>query len=217
MDLSLKFPFFHTSDRDRESAVLGREKALMVDTMHGRYAQAVARGNVYIGASASGGIALIVPAATGGHPTLFNPKGSGVLLSVIKLTLGYVSGNNAPTCIEWALSNNCGAQPATGASGQLLTATKVAPVNARIGAPDNSKGYWSPTTNTFTAAPTFFATSGVSLFTGVAATAVAPFSLEANYDGALMVEPGNAISLCTQAATTTALFQVTVWWEEIPL
>ena len=33
--------------------------------------------------------------------------------------------------------------------------------------------------------------------------------------GDFVLAPGNAVSLCSQAATTTALFQVTVTWEEI--
>ena len=67
----------------------------------------------------------------------------------------------------------------------------------------------------FAAAPVFLRPTGLSLFTGVAATAVAPFTLRADYDGDLVIAPGTAISLCSQAATTTALFQVAVTWEEL--
>jgi hypothetical protein len=55
------------------------------------------------------------------------------------------------------------------------------------------------------------------LFTGVAATATAPFVLRAEYAGDFVLSPGNAASLCYQTTTTTALFQVTVSWEEIPI
>ena len=188
--------------------------AQVVAGAHGPYLESALRNRVYTGSSASGGIAIIAPATGGGHPTLWNPSDSGRYLSVIRLALGYVSGNNAPTCFEWAVTLNTGSAIATAAP--ILTGTRVAPVGIVGGALDN-KGVWIPTTNTFTAAPTFLCSAGLSLFTGVAATAVAPFTLRADYNGDLVIAPGVAISLCTQAATTTALFQVSVTWEEIPV
>ena len=72
--------------------------------------------------------------------------------------------------------------------------------------------------NTFTAAPVFLRPAGISLFTGVAATAVAPFVLRTDYDNdEFVIGPNTAICLCFQTTTTTALFQVAVTWEEISL
>lgn len=193
----------------------GQQGDGLVSELHGKYYNQNVRGNLWMGLSASTGIALIAPATGGGHPTLFNPVGSAVNLSLVRLTLGYVSGNNAPTCIEWASTLNAGSQAATGAA--ILTATAVAPTNCVIGGTGTNKVIWSPTVNTFTAAPVFVMPTGFSLFTGVAATATTPFTMIADYDGTLIVAPGAAISLCTQAATTTALFQVCVVWEAIPL
>ena len=76
--------------------------ALVTQQHHGKYYEQCARGNVYHGRSASTGIALIVPATTGGHPTLWNPLGSGVNLSVMKVELAWLSGTEAPTALEWA-------------------------------------------------------------------------------------------------------------------
>lgn len=179
---------------------------------HGKYLDQTIHQKVYHGVSASAGIALIVPATTGNHPTLWNPSDSGRLLSIVRLELSYVSGNNAPTALEWAATLATGPSVATGAP--ILTLTRVAPVGV-VGGPVDNKGVWSPTVNTFTAAPVFLRPTGLSLFTGVAATAVAPFVLRADYDGDLVLAPGVAISLCSQATTTTALFQVAVTWEEI--
>lgn len=191
-----------------------RDGAQVVSQAQGKYLESAIRGRVYTGSSASTGIALIVPAVTGGHPTLWNPADSGRYISVVRLRLGYVSGANAPTTVEWAYTLNTGS--AAGAGLAITAATLVAPIGVVGGALDY-KAKWSPTTNTFTAAPTFFRSAGLSLFTGLAATAVAPFQLEADYDGDLVLAPGAAISLCTQAATTTALFQVSVTWQEISL
>jgi len=198
-----------TTRRDR----LG---ASVVTQLHGRFYETASRGNVYVGSSASTGIALIAPATGGGHPTLWNPSGSGVNLSVLRVTLGYVSGNNAPTTIEWASTLNTG-PTIVAVTGPIITFTAVNPTSGVLGGNIQNKGSWAPTVNTFVAAPVFYRTSGLSLFTGVAATAVAPFQLEARYEGDHIIGPGTAASLCTQAATTTSLFQVTVVWEEIPV
>lgn len=181
--------------------------------LHGAFYASSAAGKVFTGSSASAGIAIIVPGTGGGHPTLWNPSGSGVLVNILRLELGYVSGNNAPTTIEWAVTENAGSSAATGAP--IATATLVAAKPAFLGGSYTSLARWSPTTNTFTAAPVFCRSAGLSLFTGVAATAVAPFTLRADYDGDFGLQPGCAVSLCTQAATTTALFQVSVTWEEV--
>lgn len=198
------------NDADRTSRVGGK----VVTQLHGKYLEQAIRQRLYTGVSASGGIALIVPATTGGHPTLWNPSDSGRYLSLVRLVLSWVSGNNAPGAVEWASTLNTGSAIATGAP--ILTGTRVAPVGVLGGANDN-KGVWIPTTNTFTAAPVFLRPAGISLFTGIGTTAVAPFVLRAEYDGDFVLAPGTAVSLCFQAATTTALFQVGVTWEEIPV
>lgn len=169
----------------------------------------------YTGVSASGGIALIVPATGGGHPTLWNPASSDVNVAVRRLELSWVSGNNAPGAVEWAAVQNTGDTKATGAP--IATATIVAPL-AVLGSGAGNKALWAPTTNTFTAAPVFLRPTGISLFTGIGATAVAPFVLRVDYDSDdFVVGPGNAICLCFQTTTTTAVFQVAVTWEEVAL
>lgn len=169
----------------------------------------------YTGSSASAGIALIVPATTGGHPTLWNPSGSGVYVHVRRLELSWVSGNNAPGAVEWAYVANAGATHGTGAP--IATATLVAAVGV-LGEGSDAKAKWSPTTNTFTAAPVFTRPAGISLFTGIGTTAVAPFALRADYEqDEFVLGESAAVCLCFQTTTTTALFQVAVTWEEIAI
>lgn len=189
------------------------DRDLLTLSLYGKHYAAAKRNRLYVATSATAGIALIVSATGGGHPTLWNPLGSGRLLSVKKLALAYVSGNNAPGSLAWNLTENAGAQVAT--AGAILTATKVAVVSALAGGPVDSKAIWSPTTNTFTAAPAYYRPTNLSLFTGVSATAVAPFPLHEDYDGDLLVEEGTALSLVSQQTTTTSLFRVMVLFEEI--
>ncbi len=178
-------------------------------------------GAVYTGVSASTGIALIEPATGGGHPTLWNPVGSGVTVSVRLLELSYVTGDNAPVALEWAHVLNAGSTYATGAP--IATATIVAPVGI-LGRPSaDNRARWSPTVNTFTVAPAYLRAAGIALFTGIASTAVAPFVLRAKYAADdFTIGPGVAVCLCTNHnagsnATTTAAFQIGLTWEEIPL
>lgn len=166
-----------------------------------------------VATSATGGIALIVAATTGGHPTLFNPLNSGRIISIKKLLLGYVSGNNAPGSLAWNVTTGAGSQAATGSA--ILTATAVAAQSAMAGGVVDQKSIWAPTTNTFTAAPAFYRPCALSLFTGVAATAAPPFAWGETYDDDLLIAPGTALSLVTQQATTTALFRVGLVFEEI--
>lgn len=203
------------TDSQAQNARCGKQADIIVSELHGKYAEQNARGNVFKGKSASTGIALIVPGTGGGHPTLWNPAGQGVNVSIIRLVLSYVSGTCAPTAIEWARTLNAGAAAATGSP--IATATLVTPDPGVLGGAGVAKALWSPTTNTFAAAPAFYEPTGLSLATMAAATATMPPPLIVNYDGDLILAPNTALSLCTQAATSTALFQVLVTWEEIPI
>ena len=210
MEITLKLPFLTKAGED--SPKLGDAGELLTSPVHGRYYYAAKRNRLYVATSATGGIAVIAAATGGGHPTLWNPLGSGRILSIKRLLLGYVSGANAPTSLAWNVTENAGSQVATGAP--IITASKVAVMNAIAGGPVDSKAYWSPTTNSFTAAPAFYRPTNLSLFTGIGATAVAPFTWGEEYDDDLMIAEGAALSLVTQAATTTALLRITVVFEE---
>ena len=170
-------------------------------------------GRLLVGTSATTGIAIIAAATGGGHPTLFNPLNSGRIVSIKKLIMSYVSGNNAPGSLAWNITANAGSQAATGSA--IPTAVAVAAQSAMAGGPVDQKAIWSPTTNTFTAAPAFYRPCGMSLFTGVAATAVAPWTWGEDYNDDLLIAPGTALSLVNVAATTTALFRVGVVFEEV--
>lgn len=212
MDLNLKLRHL-LGGKDDAGPVLGKDDELLVTSLHGKMYYANKRDRLYLARSDTAGIALIVAATTGGHPTLWNPLGSGRELAVKKLRLGYVSGNNAPGSLAWNVVENAGAQPATAAA--IPTAVKVPVVSAKAGGPVDSKAYWSPTTNTFTAAPVYYRPTALSLFTGIAATAVAPWVWGEDYeDDDFLIAEGTAVCLVSQQATTTSLFRVMVEFEE---
>ena len=191
------------------------DRALLTADRHGQNYNAARNDRMFAGLSATGGIALIAAAAGGGHPTLFTPAGSKRVISIKALKLGYVTaGANAPGSLAWNITENAGANIGP-AGAAILTATRVAVRNLQVGSVKLGVAYWSPTTNTFTAAPVYHRPIGLSLLTAISTTAVAPFPWREYYDGDNLIMPGAALSLVTVQATTTALFRVCVEFEEV--
>lgn len=77
-----------------------------------------------------------------------------------------------------------------------------------------SRVIWSPTTNTFTAAPTVDFATGINLG---AAAPTGSGAYEAKFDGSIAYYPGTALSLVYSVTTSTALFHITLFGLEIPL
>jgi hypothetical protein len=196
---------------------LGNTGEQIVQDLNGRYYEQTLRENMFIYSTAAAGIALIVAAVTGNHPTIWNPAGSGYNFVPTRLLFGYVAGANAPGSISLHLTANAGG--AIGTAAPVVTFTDVAATNALIGSARTSVMRWAPAINTFIAVPAHLMTIGISLFTGIAATAVAPFQLFYDFDGSLILGPGNALSVCSIQATTTATFVVTLqgYEQKIPM
>ena len=68
--------------------VMGHDRVQLVDGLHGEMFNANRAGNLYLARSATAGIALIVAATTGNHPTLWNPASSRKILNIRRLLLG---------------------------------------------------------------------------------------------------------------------------------
>ena len=178
------------------------------------YTEGLRQGRVFFGTNAVAGLALITTATTGGHPTLWNPAGSEMDISIIRLELSQVDGTNAPTSLGWYKTANAGSAFGTGAP--IATFTNVAPNPALCGGAGVSRAYWAPTTNTFTVAPVFFANIPLTLYTCALATAAAGVVWQIVYNGTIGIAPGNALSICSIAATTTSKMICKVVWEEHP-
>lgn len=163
--------------------------------------------------NATAGIALLAPADD--LPTIVNWADSAVNVAIRSLRLGYKSGNNAPGNVIWAQTPDVG----SGIGGAITTLTAVNKVPCLYGSGDtgSAKVQWAPATINFAGTPTYLAPTGISLFTGVAATAVAPYVLEVKYNGEFIIAPGNALTLAFSTTTTTALFNIDIVIEEIPV
>jgi hypothetical protein len=192
-----------------------RDGSFVVQESHGKWAEQASRGVVYHATTLTAGIALIVAATTGNHPTLWNPTTSGFGAEFISLRAGRVSGTDAPGAWYWASTFPAGAAIATG--GPIATFTRVAVVNGLIGGAADAVMNWAPAINTYTVAPAFWAPVGVTMFTGTVAAVIAEIQLDIEFDGSIVLGPNAALSLCTQVATSTALYAVDLGYAVIRL
>ena len=199
----------HEGQKANTGLLYGPDGAALVG---GSDFEAAKAGRVVVATSATAGIAIILAATGGGHPTFWNRLGSGRIMEVLSLSLTVVSGNNAPGGLAWNQVLEAGATAATGASSRILTATKVDVQPAMVGGKLDSVLYFAPTVNTFTAAPAYGRPISFTLATGLEATANAPFQMIEKYDrnNPLLIAPGAAICLVSENATTTSLFRYSV-------
>lgn len=187
--------------------------ALVVQEHNGKYAELARRGMLFNAKIADAGIALIVSATTGNHPTLWNPLGSGKIVYILRLYLGWLSGNIATCSLLWNITTGAGANKGTAAP--IATFTEVATIPALAGSSSASACKWAPAVCTFAAAPATYMSTGINLAATTAAAATT--NLVADYDGHIALLPGTAISLTSAQATTTALFQGGIIYAELPL
>jgi hypothetical protein len=199
-------------DNEQIRARGGNQGEIVTHEMSGKHFEQCLRGKAFNYTVA--GQALLLAATTGGHPTVINPKGSGYLFVPLSLTLSFVSGTTVIGSVVIGTTTNVVAI-ATGAGSPILTATLATPVNALRGAGNASNLLWSPTTNTFTAAPAIDEAACINL--GAAAPSAGGNSYKHYFDGLTVYPPGSAMSVCYSVATSTALFTVTIKGLEIPV
>jgi len=195
------------------SAALRQDKtgSLVTHEQYGKHFEPCLQGQSFLYMIASQ--AFLLSATTGGHPTVINPSGSGVIFVPTMLTATFISGTTVIGGVVVATTLNAGAGAATAAP--IATATLVAPKPALRGGGGVAKCYWSPTTNTFTAAPVVeYATS---LNFGAADPTNSGNPHTHLFNGTLAYYPGTAMSICYTVTTSTALFAITLCGIEIPL
>ena len=171
---------------------------------HGRYYDAVARGNCYTVSDTAG---RVEPAGLTTAPiacTLYNPLGSGVFLSLL-----YASANilvaNVAAALAWIGVNPTGSVATT-------SSNSLTPQNCNgTGSTGKVKGF---NTATLPALPTIIADLGTILTGSI--TTVVQASLFRWFDGGIGIGPGGALSIQVSTATAAASTAMTWIWEEVP-
>lgn len=177
-----------------------------VSDVHGRYAEAVRRGNVYTGANQAGqAITNLLSAATG--LILYNPIGSGVNLELLEILFGQTSVAAAAANALLALAANV--NPTLGAP---TTTTALAIRNAQLGNQKSGVGQLFSVA-TIGAAPVLQRPIWQPSVSATATTAIPPV-VKDEVAGAVVVGPGCCVSL-TALSALSGVGSFT--WEEVPL
>lgn len=173
-----------------------------------KYYQLVKDGLLYVAQTAVTGVAPGTAIGTTAAAALYNPAASGKNLVILAAAMGYVSGTLGAGVVSWCAGTNVVAAAVTGTA--MLTR------NALLGSAAANVGS-ALTTATLPAAPTpvrNFCSLGASL----ASTAVQPWQIVDDVDGALIVAPGASVSLQgTAAAGTSPLVTFSFVWVELPV
>ena len=183
----------------------GRTGAICTQDAHGRFQEAVFRGNVWSAQTAGTGVDHGSSISTTAAFSLHNPLGSGKRLSIIRVSMGYVSGTLGAGAVLYLANGSNDARP---------TGTAIVPVNLKTFADAGSAAL--PFTTATITAPTPI---GVfcNLQPSLATTAVAPWTVMDYPEGLIQVAPGCTLSLhgLAGAAGTSPLVIFNVVWEEI--
>ena len=187
----------------------GKTGEQIIAQAHGKYYEAVHRGNCYCGSAGATGQNPGTALGTSALFTLWNPQGSGKRLKVMRASLGYISGTLGAGTIFYCVNNNpTTALPSGG--------TAVTPVNCDIGAANNSVAkvsYGATLPATPTAIRPF-----ASLDAELASSVVGFRSVTEDVDGEFVVEPGCGLSLegvCASGSSPVVSPGFT--WEEVPI
>lgn len=215
METTVRYPF-RSGKRDAERPVMGDERQVLFDTLHGKhYADALA-GRVFSQAATPLGLAIPIYTATaiaGGMP-IWNPPNSGVDIELLWVDCPRASGTADFGAIGLMLR-----ELAAIATGAIMTAlAETTPFNA-IPFGGNKSKVKSSNAGTCTVSAGAAADWARSLFsinleadTGTAHPTVAS---RYEFDGSLIIPPGVLGYLaCTKASV--ALYASTLVWKEVP-
>ena len=181
------------------------------------YPPLAARGNVFHGTTAVGGVNI--PASNSTSPTfgLWNPAGSGKNATLIQIKFGWVSTTGTPGAITYNLLTGAGSAIATAAPISAFTAGT--PTNGIAGGAIAiaSVMKFTPSAATLTTAAAIYGGSGLSQLTTTGATTGATyFTMVDRFDGLMIVAPGS-FWYPTGTAAPGSVTTIELIWSEDPV
>lgn len=181
---------------------VSRTGELNTSDAHGRYQEAVYRGNVFLASTQAGQALSTALSTTQTGFTLTNPAGSGKNLVVLGAQIALTTAPAGISTLLWAANVNVAAAAVT-------QTTPLTVRNALLGSGGNAVGL-AASAVTLPAAPVVVrAVGGGPVATG---SVTAPF-ISDEIAGQIILAPGTAISLSSLTTAISAL--VSVVWEEI--
>lgn len=176
----------------------------------GKYFTEVSQGRVFIGSTAAAGVAM--PISTGTAVTFGIWNTSTTKWAVpLWLSVGFTSGTIALG--EFGVANqDCGY--ALGTAAPLSAFTGGTPKNALLGGGNSSVVQFTPSAATLTAGGTAVKWLGASNESASAGTGIVG-GFYHDFDGSLIVRPGQLLFACGSVAQT-GIFTMSMGWAEIP-
>jgi len=215
MDLRLLLPY-RTGNKDPGAPAISDDRALLTQLMEGgRHYQAAQEGRVFTGNAAAAGQVLPIFSGTAQKFGLWNPAGSGVDVELIRLALTYVDTTGAAGGYVLALVANAPANLGTGAAITAFTEGALGTdiFNARVGSGAAPKAKFTPSAATVTA-PIILRHLGLNqLVTTAADATTVPWRAVEEFDGDLILPPGNAVFVAGNIATLSK-WACSLTWKE---
>lgn len=181
--------------------------AIVNAQVHGAYTESASRSVLHVASNAVAGVAPGTALGTTPPFALWNPPGSGRKISVLKCTMGYVSGTLGAGSIVLAAVLSQVTVPTTG--------TELVPVCTDLGMPRGVGRIF--TGSTWVSTPQILYPI-ISMGAFLATTAVPLWDTIDVVDGSIIVEPGTGVMMQgVAAAGTSPLVIFGMKYEEIPL
>ncbi len=180
---------------------MGRLGDTIVSEFRGKFGEANSRGQLFHFCTLVAGVTLPIFTNTAQTYGLRNPAGSGVVLEIVRVELGYLSGTQAPGTLVWAQAPNPNDTIAT-LSGGVTVATQTAGTSGIYGGPSRASQCRMLTAITSIAPTVILRTLGMSAYTMPATNATLGLTYTGYVcEGTDLLYPGNIILLgCTVAA-----------------
>ena len=177
---------------------------LVANDGFGKYYEMTRLGLVFTACGNVAGSALLTATSTTTSCAIYNPPTSGKRAILIKTALGYVSGTGTAGAIVYSINTS----PVNTVSGTAMTITN------NLNPPVASSLIQAFTTATVTAM-TLLRPAKYSQVIMPATATWAPFQLDEDFDGSIVVNPGGAFGIGGNVALGTVVIY-SVSWIELP-
>lgn len=195
----------------------GRMGELIASEFRGKYAEANTRGMVYHFCTPVAGVTIPIFTNTAHTFGVRNPPGSGVVLELIRLEIGYLSAADVPGNLVWTTPPVNTGVTATG-SGGITVATLASGQSGQLaGASLKPTSKCSLLSSITTVAPTvILRTLGFSAETAVAASTNAAFWQVVQFDGTDLLYPAADLLLGATVAAAIGVNVINLIAMEVP-
>jgi hypothetical protein len=195
------------SDGDDIRIRAGKTSEFITTVAHAQFYDATYWGHTFHGYSMT---PTTIPITSTTSPTfiLWNPRGSGRNLVLVKYCMGYAANKSVEGNVQLGIITGLGSTIATGAA---ITAFTVGPViNGKLGSGAASVAKFGIAA-TIVAATQFLSLSLSPM--QLSATSSSPAVLFHEFQGTIIVPPGVAVFTCASAASVATYNERMVWYE----